>query len=109
LEGGDMTSHDILIGKTVYEQKNVNCLVIWLSKTFDFWSVCRKCIRLIEWWILGGRAFLIGYLLCVINSSSMFRLTFFKPCTVVMDTLKMCMWLSGRLQTLFDKFTCSWT
>jgi hypothetical protein len=28
LEGGDMTSHDILIGKTVYEQKNVNCLVI---------------------------------------------------------------------------------
>jgi hypothetical protein len=48
-------------------------------------------------------------LLCVINSSHTFRLTFFKPCTVIMDTLKICMQLSGRLQTLFEKFTCSWT
>jgi hypothetical protein len=32
-------------------------------------------------------------------------LTFFKPCTVVMDTLKMCILLSGRLQTLFEKLT----
>ena len=42
---------------------------------------------------VGTRASLIGYLLCVINSSYIFKLTFFKPCTVVMDTLKMCMWL----------------
>jgi hypothetical protein len=39
----------------------------------------------------GGRVSLIWYLLCVINSSHIFRLTFFKPCIVVMDTLKMCM------------------
>jgi hypothetical protein len=49
------------------------------------------------------------HLFSVINSSHTFRLTSFKPCTVIMDRLKMCMWLFGRLQTLFEKFTCSWT
>jgi hypothetical protein len=34
---------------------------------------------------------LIGYLLCVINSSYTFRLTFFKSFTVVMDILKIWM------------------
>jgi hypothetical protein len=38
----------------------------------------------------GGRL-LIGYLLCVMNSFHTFKLTFFKLCTVVMDTLKICM------------------
>jgi hypothetical protein len=102
----------------------------WPHPFLHFWPGCTKCIRLIEWWMPGGRAgwraSLIGYLLCVINSSHTFRLTFIKPCTIVMDThtftltflkpctvavdtLKMCMWLSGRLQTLFVKFSCSWT
>jgi hypothetical protein len=49
------------------------------------------------------------HLLCVINFSRMFRLTFFKPCTVVMDTLKMCLWLFGSIQTFFEEFPCSWT
>jgi hypothetical protein len=59
--------------------------------------------------LVCGRASLIGYLLCVINSSHTFRLTFFKPCIVVIDTLKMCMWLFGSIRTFFEKFPCSWT
>jgi hypothetical protein len=43
------------------------------------------------------------HLLCIINSSYTFILTFFKLCTIVMDTLKMCMWFSGRLHILFTK------
>jgi hypothetical protein len=49
------------------------------------------------------------HLLCEINSSHTFRPTFIKPCTVVMDTLKMCMWLFGCIRTFFEKFPCSWT
>jgi hypothetical protein len=72
-----------------------------------FWPGCTKCIRLIEWWI---KPFLIGYLHCVIKSSHTFWLTFFIPCTVVMDTLKMCNCVFGSFRTLFFfKFTCSWT
>jgi hypothetical protein len=41
--------------------------------------------------MFAGGHLLTGYLLCVINSSHTFRLTFFKPCTV-MDTLKMCIY-----------------
>jgi hypothetical protein len=43
------------------------------------------------------------HLLCVINSSHTFKLTFFKPCTVVIDTLKMCMWVFGSIRTFFEK------
>jgi hypothetical protein len=49
------------------------------------------------------------YLLWVINSSQTFGLTFTKLCTVVMDTLKMCMWLFWSASRFFKKFTCSWT
>jgi hypothetical protein len=48
------------------------------------------------------------HLCCVINSSHTIRLTFFKPCTVVLDTLKMCMWLFESVKTIFENFTCSW-
>jgi hypothetical protein len=43
-----------------------------------------------EWRADGRWGLGIGYLyvLCVINVSHTFRLTFFKLCTVVMDTLK---------------------
>jgi hypothetical protein len=85
------------------------------SKSITFWPGCTKCIRLIlvRWWMTGGRVTRasfnnIGYLLCVINFSYTFRLIFFKPCTVVMDTLKMCMWLFGSDRTFFEKLTCSW-
>jgi hypothetical protein len=57
--------------------------------------------------MLAGGHCLIGYLLCVIKSSRTFRLTFFKPCTVVVDTLKMCMWFFGSVQTFFEKFACT--
>jgi hypothetical protein len=43
-------------------------------------------------------------LLCVINFSHTFSLTFSKLCSVIMDTLKMCLWLSGSVQTFFKKF-----
>jgi uncharacterized membrane protein len=59
--------------------------------------------------VKGGWVSFIGYLLCVINSFYTFRLTFSKLYTVVMDTLKMCMWLFGSVWTFFEKFTCSWT
>jgi hypothetical protein len=68
----------------------------------------RKCTWLIEWWMLGG-CLLMGCLLCVINSSYTFKLTFFKPCTFVMVTFTMCMWLFGSVRTFFKNFTCSWT
>jgi hypothetical protein len=42
-------------------------------------------------------------------SSHTFRLTFFKPFTAVMDTLKMCMWLFGSVQAFFEKLACRWT
>jgi hypothetical protein len=51
---------------------------------------------------------IIGYLICIINTSRTLKLIFFKPCTIVMDTLKMCMWLFGSVWTFFEKFTC-WT
>jgi hypothetical protein len=38
-----------------------------------------------------------------------FRQTFFKPCTDVMDTLKISMWLFGSVRSFSEKFTCSWT
>jgi hypothetical protein len=52
-------------------------------------------------WVRGR--LLTGYLLCVINSSHTFTLTFFKLCTVLMDTLKICMWLFGSAWTFFKK------
>jgi hypothetical protein len=67
-----------------------------VAQCYSFCSGCTKCIRLIKWWILGGQMgghLLIRYLLCVINFSHTFWLTFSKPCTVVMDTLKRCVWL----------------
>jgi hypothetical protein len=75
-----------------------------------FWLDCTKCIRLLEWWMLGGWAgcLYIGYCFYVINSSHNFRLTFFKLFTVVMNTLKICMWLFESVWTLFGKFICSW-
>jgi hypothetical protein len=83
----------------------VACYMSSVDNSVDyFWPGCTKCIWLIEWWI-SSRHLLIGFLLCVINSSHTFRLTFFKPCTVVMDTLKMCMWLFGSVWTFFIKFT----
>jgi hypothetical protein len=43
------------------------------------------------------------HLLCVIKSSLTFRLTFFKPCTIVLDTLKMCMWAFWKFWGIFWK------
>jgi hypothetical protein len=56
-----------------------------------------------------GPHLVIGYLHCVIKSSHTVRLIFFKPCTIVMDTLKMWMWLFWSVRTFFKKFTCTWT
>jgi hypothetical protein len=50
----------------------VNRFIIRISRSNFCWPGCTKCIRLIEWWMPGGRASLIGYLLCVINSSHTF-------------------------------------
>jgi hypothetical protein len=49
-------------------------------------------------------------LLCVINSSYTARLTlwFSKLWAVIMDTLKMFVWLFGCDQTLFEKITYGW-
>jgi hypothetical protein len=44
---------------------------------------------------------LIRYLFCFKQ--------FYKLFTVVMDTLEMCMWLFGSVQTFSKRFTCSWT
>jgi hypothetical protein len=55
---------------------NVRLFFSFVRTQVDFWPGCTKCIRLIEWWMPGGRvggqASLIGYLLCVINSSHTF-------------------------------------
>jgi hypothetical protein len=50
-----------------------------------------------KWWPLGHS--FVFYLLCEINSSDTYRLTFSKLCTIVMNTLEMCMWLSGSFGT----------
>jgi hypothetical protein len=63
---------------------------------------------LIEWWMPSGQTSLIGYLLCVIISSDIFERTFCKSCAVVLDTLKMCIWLFGSIRTFFEKYTSSW-
>jgi hypothetical protein len=76
-------------------------------RTFFFWKIYMKLNFYTS--ILAGGRLPIGYILCVINSTHTLRLTFFKPCTVVVDTLKMCMWLCRSFQTFFEKFTCSWT
>jgi hypothetical protein len=48
--------------------------------SYEFYIVHGKC--------RAGRYFHIGCILCAINSSNTFRLTFSKFCTVVMDILK---------------------
>jgi hypothetical protein len=59
--------------------------------------------------IIAGGRLIIGYILCVINSLHTFRLTLFKPCTIAMDTLEICMWLFESIRTFFEKFPCRWT
>jgi hypothetical protein len=55
-------------------------------------------------WVVGRHLHIeYWYLLCVINPSHTFRLTFFKPCTVVTNILKMCMWLSKKCSDIFRK------
>jgi hypothetical protein len=80
-------------GETIYTcnlHAMVSTLILHHS---NFWLGLHKmypAYRLVNAGQDGGRL-LIGYLLCAISSSHTFKLTIFKPCTVVMDILKMCM------------------
>jgi hypothetical protein len=44
-----------------------------------------------------------GYLLCVINTSCTFWVTFSKLCTIITNTLKICMGRFGSVRTFFLK------
>ena len=51
----------------------------------------------------------MGYGVCVINSSYSFQWIILKPCTLVVDILKMCMWIFAGVKIIFDKITAFWT
>ena len=48
---------------------------------------------------------IVGYGVCVINSSYSFQWIILKPCILVVDILKMCMWLFDGARINFDRIT----
>ena len=46
-----------------------------------------------------------GYEVCVINSSYSFQWIILKPCILVADILKMCMWIFADQKNNVDKIT----
>ena len=49
----------------------------------------------------------LQYRVCVINSSHSFQWTFFKPCILVVDIMKMCMWSFG-IEEMNNIVIASW-
>ena len=47
----------------------------------------------------------LRYSVCVINSSHSFQWIFLKPCTPLVDILKMYMWVFYEARTNFDRIT----
>ena len=47
----------------------------------------------------------LRYRVCVINYSHSFQWIFLKPCIIIVDILKMCMWIFGGARINFDRFT----
>ena len=48
---------------------------------------------------------IVGFGVCVVNSSHNFQWIFFKPCILVVDIMKMCIWGFGGARTNFDRIT----
>ena len=48
---------------------------------------------------------IVGYGVCVIDSSYSFQWIILKPCILVVDILKMCMCLFDAARNNFDRFT----
>ena len=73
----------------VFDGAKINFDIITAFQTWSFWATF--CI--------------VGYGVCVINSSYSFQWIFLKPCLLVVDILNMCMWVFDGARINFDRIT----
>ena len=55
--------------------------------------------------IYGSFFCIVGYGVCVISSSYSFQWTIMKPCILLIDILRMCMWVFDEARINFDRIT----
>ena len=102
--------------------------VINSSHSFQ-WIFLKPCIPVVDilkmcMWVFGGARInfdritalvilgnfcIVGYGVCVINSSYSFQWIILKPCILIVDILKMCMWIFAGEKIIFDKIMAFWT
>ena len=74
----------------------------YLQGKNNFWQKLRH-FGLRQFSVCPSVRHALRYRVCVINSSHSFQWIFLKPCILVVDILKMCMWVFGGARIFFLK------